>query len=94
MHSGFTELRTFDSNFVAKYTGNIPITAHGLRDIKRILVLWDSARKMTVTRMKEVGEVDEGFLFGSFGIADTFFWPVLWVRQSSLFRCLYIHQLN
>lgn len=80
MHSGFTELRTYDSNFIAKYTGNIPISAQALKDIKRVLELWDNARRRTTTRMKELGEIDEGFLFGSFGIADAFFWPVLWVR--------------
>jgi len=82
IHSGFSELRTYDTNFVGKYTGNVPITAQGLKDIKRVLQLWDNARKTTITRMKELGEVDEGFLFGNFGIADAFFWPVLWVRRN------------
>lgn len=78
MHSGFSELRTYDTNFVAKYTGMIPSTAQSLKDIKRVLEIWDTARRTTITRMKKLGEFDEGFLFGSFGIADAFFWPVLW----------------
>ena len=84
MHSGFSQLRTFDTNFIAKYTGNIPITSQGLKDIKRVLELWDTARKMTATRLKALGEVDGEFLFGNFGIADAFFWPVLWVGRDHL----------
>jgi len=30
--------------------------------------------------LNELGEKDEGFLFGGFGIVDAFYWPVLWVR--------------
>jgi len=79
MHSGFSLLRTFHTNFLARYTGNIPISDGAHKDIKRVLALWDEARKCTKERLATLGEVDEGFLFGGFSIADAFFWPVLWV---------------
>lgn len=41
--------------------------------------IWDSARKATTERLALLGEVDDGFLFGGFSIADAFFWPILWV---------------
>lgn len=44
-----------------------------------MLALWDTARKGTKERLAALGEVDEGFLFGGFSIADAFFWPVLTV---------------
>jgi glutathione S-transferase len=82
MHSGFWELRnTYHTNVLAKYTGKIPITEQGQRDIDRVLVLWDQSRTKTAQKLRELGEQDEGFLFGKFGIADSFFWPVLWVRE-------------
>lgn len=84
MHSGFSELRnTYDTNFVAKYTGTIPITARGQKELERVLDLWAQARVKTAARLGELGEVDEGYLFGSFGIADAFFWPVLWVGRQN-----------
>jgi len=84
MHSGFGEIRnTYHTNFVAKYTGKTPITDQGKKEIERFLTLWNQARTMTTKRLEQLGEKDEGFLFGSFGIADAFFWPVLWVRLSS-----------
>jgi glutathione S-transferase len=80
MHSGFDELRnTYHTNFVAKYTGRIPVTEQGAKEIKRVLTLWGDARVRTATRLKALGEVDGGYLFGNFSIADSFFWPVLWV---------------
>jgi glutathione S-transferase len=80
MHSGFSVMRnTYDTNFVAKYTGKVPITEEGRKDVERMLRLWGDARARTVKRLAELGERDEGFLFGGFGIADAFFWPVLWV---------------
>ncbi|KAG0652367.1 Pyrimidodiazepine synthase [Hyphodiscus hymeniophilus] len=79
MHSGFSVLRnTYDTNFVAKYSGNIPITEKGKMEVERMLKLWGEARARTVKRLTELGEQDEGFLFGKFGVADAFFWPVLW----------------
>lgn len=56
-----------------------------------MLALWDTARKGTKERLAALGEVDEGFLFGGFSIADAFFWPVLTVRvafQLSVTFCL------
>jgi glutathione S-transferase len=83
MHSGFQEIRnTYHTNFIAKYTGKIPITEQGKKEIDRILFLWDQSRAKTAQKLKELGEQDEGFLFGKFGIADAFFWPVLWVRKA------------
>jgi glutathione S-transferase len=80
MHSGFSELRnTYDTNFVAKYTGKILVTEQGQKEIERILSVWGEARVAAAARLRDLGEVDEGFLFGGFGIADAFFWPVLWV---------------
>ncbi|KAH7384728.1 glutamine amidotransferase subunit pdxT [Cadophora sp. MPI-SDFR-AT-0126] len=79
MHSGFGEIRnTYHTNFVAKYEGKIPVTYQGEKEIRRLLALWDQARKSTVARLDALGEKDEGFLFGKFSIADSFFWPVLW----------------
>ncbi|KAL4889211.1 class I glutamine amidotransferase-like protein [Aspergillus ambiguus] len=79
MHSGFQTIRnTYQSNFVARFTGNIPITEQGRKEIERLLTLWDTSRKFTKARLAELGESDEGFLFGAFSIADAFFWPVLW----------------
>ncbi|KAJ5779408.1 hypothetical protein N7457_007128 [Penicillium paradoxum] len=83
MHSGFPVLRNaFPTNFVARYTGNVPVPEGAGVEIERMLGIWDSARKVTKERLALLGEVDEGFLFGGFGIADAFFWPVLWRFRS------------
>lgn len=80
MHSGFSVLRnTFGTNFVARYTGNIPVSEEAKKEISRALSIWDDARKATKVRLAALNEKDEGFLFGGFSIADAFFWPVLWV---------------
>lgn len=82
MHSGFMTLRsTFHTNFIAKYTGNIPVSEDAKREIKRVLTIWDNARRVTKERVAQ--DQDEGFLFGKFSIADAWFWPVLWVGNSS-----------
>lgn len=82
MHSGFSALRsTFGTNFIARYTGNIPISAEVRKEVQRILSIWDESRKATKERLLALAEVDEGFLFGGFSIADAFFWPVLWVSD-------------
>jgi glutathione S-transferase len=79
-HGGFSELRnTYHTNFVAKYTGVIPITEKGRQEIERVLTLLGDARSNTIRRLKELGKPDAGYLFGDFSIADAFFWPVLWV---------------
>jgi glutathione S-transferase len=80
MHSGFSALRTScHSNFLAKYTGNVPVTEKAKKEVERAFTLWHEARTKTSQRLKELGEEDEGYLFGKFGIADSFFYPVLWV---------------
>ncbi|PGG99780.1 hypothetical protein GX51_06152 [Blastomyces parvus] len=79
MHSGFAAVRgTYSSNFIGRYTGNIPVSQEAKKEIERILVIWANARRQTTARLKALGEADDGFLFGKFGIADAFFWPVLW----------------
>ncbi|KAJ5133330.1 glutathione S transferase [Penicillium atrosanguineum] len=79
MHSGFSTLRNlYSTNFLARYTGNVPIPEAALKDINRMLALWDEVRKASKERLAVLGEADEGFLFGGFSIADAFFWPVLW----------------
>ncbi|KAI1473077.1 uncharacterized protein F4812DRAFT_38210 [Daldinia caldariorum] len=83
MHSGFGELRnTYGANFLGKYTGNIPSTESVAKEIREMLELWNKARADTKKRLHELGEEDEGFLFGGFSIADAFFWPVLWRFRS------------
>lgn len=80
MHSGFSVLRnTFGTNFIARYTGNIPVSEEAKKEISRALSIWNDARKATKVRLAALNEKDEGFLFGGFSIADAFFWPVLWV---------------
>lgn len=81
MHSGFSTLRNlYSTNFSARYTGNVPVPEEALKDINRMLVQWDEARKATKERLAILGEADEGF-FGGFSIADAFFWPALWVSH-------------
>ncbi|EAA66500.1 hypothetical protein AN0401.2 [Aspergillus nidulans FGSC A4] len=65
MHSGFMTLRS-----------NIPVSEDAKREIKRVLTIWDNARRVTKERVAQ--DQDEGFLFGKFSIADAWFWPVLW----------------
>ncbi|KKK17249.1 putative glutathione S transferase [Aspergillus rambellii] len=79
MHSGFSAIRNaYATNFIAQYHGNIPVSEQARKEITRILTIWENARKATQARLGELGEKDEGFLFGGFSIADAFFWPVLW----------------
>ncbi|KAK0102867.1 hypothetical protein ONS96_005496 [Cadophora gregata f. sp. sojae] len=79
MHSGFAEIRnTYHTNFVAKYEGRVPVSEQAREEVERFLALWDQARGSTIARLDVLGENDHGFLFGSFSIADAFFWPVLW----------------
>jgi glutathione S-transferase len=85
MHGGFSELRnTYHTNFVAKYTGTIPISEQSKKEIERLLTLFGNARTKTTQRLGELGKPDAGYLFGDFSIADSFFWPVLWVRTPGL----------
>jgi glutathione S-transferase len=88
MHSGFVNIRNeFSTNFVAKYTGDIPISVAARKEIERLFTLWTEARRFTVRRLRVVGqqEKDNGFLFGAFGVVDALFWPVLWVRFIQFF---------
>jgi glutathione S-transferase len=67
MHSGFVELRnTYGANFVARYTGDVPVTEQAKKEIERILRIWGEAWLVTAVRLRDVGEMDEGFLFGGF----------------------------
>lgn len=80
MHSGFSEIRnTYSSNFIAKYEGKIPMTEDAAKEIRKMIDIWNTARAVTKERLQQLGEKDEGYLFGAFSIADAFFWPVLWV---------------
>lgn len=86
MHSGFTALRNeFATNFIAKYEGEVPISEQAKGDCEKMVKLWSESRAATVERLRALGKEgdDEGFLFGKFGIADAFFWPVLWVSKLS-----------
>ncbi|KAI1097417.1 putative glutathione S transferase [Jackrogersella minutella] len=83
MHSGFNIIRnTYDSNFLGKYTGKIPMSEATGKEIRKMIELWNKARADTKKVLQELGEEDEGFLFGGFSIADAFFWPVLWRFRS------------
>ncbi|KAK6194089.1 hypothetical protein LQW54_011810 [Pestalotiopsis sp. IQ-011] len=83
MHSGFNKLRnTYHTNFVAKYTGEIPLNDAAKKEVASMLDIWHDARSQTTERLSELGQKDAGFLFGSFSIADAFFWPVLWRFRS------------
>jgi glutathione S-transferase len=84
MHAGFPNIRNdFSTNFIAKYTGNIPLSDKARAEIARLMTLWAESRRVTVQRLRELGQEDQdsGFLFGKFGIADAFYWPVLWVSS-------------
>lgn len=87
MHSGFTALRNeFATNFIARYefAGEVHMSEQAKGDCEKMVKLWSESRAATVERLKALGKEDgdEGFLFGKFGIADAFFWPVLWVSKS------------
>jgi hypothetical protein len=49
------------------------------KEIERLLTIFNDARRATVEASVQSGFEDEGFLFGAWGVADAFFWPVLWV---------------
>ncbi|PGH18902.1 hypothetical protein AJ80_04320 [Polytolypa hystricis UAMH7299] len=79
MHAGFTAIRDmYHSNFIGKYTGDIPMSDAVRREVERILRLWGEVRGKTRESLKVLGQRDEGFFFGEFGIVDSFYWPVLW----------------
>ncbi|KAM5449245.1 hypothetical protein MaudCBS49596_005071 [Microsporum audouinii] len=80
MHSGLcTVLRaSYPTNALGRYTGNIPVYDGAIKEVENCLKLWGESRRYTVSRLAELKQVDDGFLFGEFSIADAFFWPVLW----------------
>jgi glutathione S-transferase len=73
MHAGFVELRNnMPMNIRSSFPGK-GMTPAVRADIERITGLWrDSRKKFAGATAK-----DEGFLFGSFGIADAMFAPVV-----------------
>lgn len=81
MHSGFAALRdAYPCNFVAHFSGpGVPFNEVIAKDVSKLLALWSRLRAAAKKRLAVLGEEDEGFLCGSFSIADAFFWPVLWV---------------
>lgn len=84
MHSGFTVLRNeFATNFLARYEVEVPMSEQAKGECEKMVKLWGESRASTAERLKALGKdkEDEGFLFGKFGIADAFFWPVLWVSK-------------
>ncbi|KAF3309714.1 hypothetical protein TWF173_010607 [Orbilia oligospora] len=75
LHSGFTNIRTdFPHNFAVKYNPPPQFSDKLLREVKRVLSIFDTARNLA---RETLGNRDEGFLLGSFSIADAFYWPVL-----------------
>ncbi|KAG5207047.1 Glutamine amidotransferase subunit pdxT [Trichophyton interdigitale] len=86
MHSGLCSVlrASYPTNALARYTGAIPLYDGAAREVENCLKLWGESRRFTRARLAELGQEgsDEGFLFGQFGIADAFFWPVLWRFRS------------
>ncbi|KAH8668976.1 hypothetical protein BX600DRAFT_461059 [Xylariales sp. PMI_506] len=83
MHSGFAALRNgYTTNFLARYEGPVPVSEAAAADLRKLAALWSRSRAQTRERLAELGEEDEGFLFGGFSIADAFFWPPLWRIRS------------
>ena len=73
MHAGFVELRnSMPMNIRSSFPGK-GMTPAVRADIERITGLWRDARK----KFAGATAKDEGFLFGSFGIADAMFAPVV-----------------
>ncbi|KAI5851461.1 glutamine amidotransferase subunit pdxT [Morchella snyderi] len=73
-HSGFGNLRNnYHTNYVARYVGSVPMLPGAVKEVARFLECVDLARRETL----EVG-VEGPYMFGSFGAADAFYWPVLW----------------
>ncbi|EEP82614.1 predicted protein [Uncinocarpus reesii 1704] len=84
MHSGLCRAlqTTYHTNFLGRYTGNVPLSAEARVEVERVLALWGELRRETARRLGELGGEDGGFLCGEFGIVDSFFWPVLWRFRS------------
>ena len=58
----------------------MPVSEKARKEVERLLVIWDEARRVTMGVLGDGDGKDGGWLFGEFGIADIYFWPVLWVR--------------
>lgn len=67
MHSGFTSLRSQLSMDISLRTHIKHLAPQTLADIARIVDLWEAA----------LGQSGGPYLFGSFGIADAFYAPVV-----------------
>ncbi|OMH78607.1 hypothetical protein AX774_g7995 [Zancudomyces culisetae] len=92
MHSGFPAIRTHcSSNFVTKR----PFTPEKWwdntnveKELTRIISLWKSCREKYVERKSDSSDAaseDQGFLFGTFGLVDAFFVPVVYrIKHYSL----------
>ncbi|KAL7271367.1 hypothetical protein RUND412_005879 [Rhizina undulata] len=79
MHSGFQNIRNlYGSNYIARYEGEVPTEPEVDKEVARLLEIFGGMRRTTVAVLKEEGGKDEGYLFGSFSIADAVFWPILW----------------
>ncbi len=73
MHSGFAALRkNLPMNIRGSYPGHA-ITPEAQKDINRVTAIWRDARD----RARQKAEKDDGFLFGTFGIADAMYAPVI-----------------
>lgn len=94
MHSGFSQLREWaNSNFWSLYPSAWDFwpeeAQKGVeRDIRRIVGIWEGARAATERVLEKgiegvnKGECDYGYLFGTYGVADAMFAPVLWRIRS------------
>ncbi|KAF3928825.1 hypothetical protein AA313_de0204494 [Arthrobotrys entomopaga] len=75
LHSGFANIRTdFPHNFPVKYNPGPELSDKVVKEIKRVLDIFETARKMASSVL---GSEDDGFLLGKFSIADAFYWPFL-----------------
>lgn len=52
-------MNTYDTNFIAKYSGKGPTTEEGRKEVDRMLRLRGESRTRTVKRLAELGKKDE-----------------------------------
>ncbi|KAK6334219.1 hypothetical protein TWF696_002720 [Orbilia brochopaga] len=75
LHAGFANVRNdLPHNFPVKYNPPPGLSDGVKKEVVRILEIFDTARKLAVARSPAT---DQGFLLGSFSIADAFYWPIL-----------------
>jgi glutathione S-transferase len=88
-HSGFGNIRnSYHTTFFGVYEGKVMSTPGIDAEVARLLDIFEGARRETEEwKGKEENgkDMDEGFLYGQFGIADAVFWPVLWVFPSYIY---------